>query len=232
MGALAKLVRTAPEQDDPLRIELRRAIESHASAKQERDRICAALEQAERRTWDIRDEIETLSAKIAEMIDSRAVRAAQRVLDGTDLADHDLKAAQARLSEVEEIMSTAQDVLSSLDVAKDNAEEVLKASARRVEKAAGAVLATKAADVEKRILEALADLGPLFTLLIFLSNRDQTWPPTEEQRARERLLNNPFIRMPGWGKSDNDAEVAGTIEPWESAFHALMADAKAPLPEV
>ncbi|GLR54339.1 hypothetical protein KYK30_32075 [Shinella yambaruensis] len=232
MRNILKIARTAPAQDDPLRVELRRAIDAHAQAKAERDRIAAAHERAERRTWDLNHEIDQATENVSELIDSRAQRSAQRAIDGTDLLDTDLKAAQQRLADAEEIMSAAQQARLSLETSVENAERVLESAVTRVENAASALMVTRAAEIEARVRDALEKLGPDLAVLVFLNSRDTSWPPSEAKRRRERLLDNPLEVIPGAGKSINSPEVAHIIAPWKQAFNALTADADAPLPEV
>jgi len=221
MGIVAKLTRTAPSADDPLRVELRRAIDAHAQAKAERDRVASANEKAEQRTWEQCEEIERLREQIAEMESNSAQRAAQRVIAGAD---------QKRLADAEELLATAQSASEVIKGSAENAESVLKLSADRNRRAAGAVLASHAAQIEAMLREHLAEVARYSEVLSFIHSRDSQWPPTPEQRGRPGLISNIEIMCQNNRIVVDDA--SQLRQRYEQAFQALIADAGAPLPEV
>ncbi|WFU09102.1 hypothetical protein QA646_17810 [Rhizobium sp. CB3090] len=232
MGIVARLARSTGS-NDPLREELRKAIETHAQAKQERDRLAAALENALQRCYGASDDLDNLAVRVSDLVDTRSQRAAARALAGADPIDNELKEAQRRLSEAEEFLEAARAATAVLEGSLGVAEDILKSSERRLRDAAGNVLLTKASEVENRIRSLIVEISPLFATLSYLQSRDNANVyPTDDYRQRKRLLECPLEAMPVYGKSLNHTEVAPIIDPWKQAFEALLSDANAPLPEV
>lgn len=219
----------APAARDPLRLALAAAIERHADAKRERDRIAAAQEAAQRRAWEAASGIERLAGQIAELQENAAQRAAAALVAGTAaLADTELRDARRALDEARETAEALAGARSSLDEAMATADQNLSFKREALDRAAGAVLGAAGVELRQRVEAHLASAYTLAAALRVVDRHDKAVPVTEEARRRSALVFNlDHVRQ----FSGLTVEASGDLaDKFQKAFDALKLDAEAVLP--